>query len=61
MRPCWNCKRFDPNCPKPFDWFETGQKNYIGGCSGKGEQYDYGNAEDMECDIFDRKGGETKC
>ena len=35
--------------------------HYIGGCNGKGEQYDFGDAEDMECDIFERKGGETKC
>ena len=57
MRPCWNCERFDPNCQKPFDWFETGNKYYIGGCAGKGQQYDYGRAEDMECAIFKRKEG----
>ncbi len=55
MRPCFNCERFDPNCEKPFDWFETGLRNYIGGCAGKGVQYDYGNPEEYECDIFKRK------
>ncbi len=55
MRPCYNCERFDENCQKPYG-FNPAFSHYIGGCNGKGEQYDFGDAEDMECDIFTRKG-----
>ena len=61
MRPCYYCKRFDPEV-KQSPW-ETPNPNFIGGCNGKGTQCDPDITEDdlgMFCDLFDRKESEVK-
>ena len=57
MRPCYNCKRFNPNA-RPLAWWGEPNPNCIGGCNGNGTQFDPEiTAPDlgMFCDLFDPK------
>ena len=57
MRPCYNCKRFNSDA-RPLSWWGEVNPDCIGGCHGKGTQFDPDITEPdlgMFCDMFDRK------
>lgn len=58
MRPCYQCKRFDPEA-RAIDRI-TGKpyRTAIGGCMGKGQQFDPDITEEdlgLSCDLFRSK------
>lgn len=62
MRPCYYCKRFDPEA-RPKSWWGEVNPDCIGGCNGKGTQFDPDiTAKDlgMNCELFAPKESEVK-
>lgn len=69
MRPCYRCKRFTRYDRPPVMWSGEDEKEYlkvstyIGGCDGKGWQYDPDYTEPdlgMYCELFCEKTRQEK-